>query len=80
MPNKIPKNNININDYSIGIEIEKAQSEILILKKNSLQSVNKISEELASKIIEDISGDKLNSSSVKAIISDVSKKNLGKYL
>ena len=31
-------------------------------------------------IIEKISGDKLNQSSIKATVEDVSKKNVGKYL
>ena len=37
-------------------------------------------EENISSIIESISGDSLNESSIKAVIEDVSKKNLGKYL
>ena len=61
-------------------EISKAQKEILELKKNSINSINNISEEIASNIIEKISGDKLNESSVKAAVEDVSKKNVGKYL
>ena len=61
-------------------EISKAQKEILELKKNSINSINNISEEIASNIIEKISGDKLNESSVKAAVEDVSKKNIGKYL
>ena len=67
-------------EKEIEVEVEKAQKEILNLKKNSILSVNNISEELASKIIEEVSGDKLNSSSVKATISEISKKKLDKYL
>ena len=61
-------------------EISKAQKEILELKKTSINSINKISQEIASNIIEKMSGDKLNESSIKAAVEDVSKKNLGKYL
>ena len=61
-------------------EISKAKKEILELKKNSLSDIRKISENIASGIIENISGDKLNESSVKAAVEDVSKKNVGKYL
>ena len=50
------------------------------LKKSSLNDIRKISENIASTIIENISGNKLNESSVKAAIEDVSKKNIGKYL
>jgi len=61
-------------------EILKAQKEISDLKKNSISDIQKISENIASNIIETISGDKLNESSVKAAVEDISKKNLGKYL
>ena len=61
-------------------EILKAQKEISDLKKNSISDIQKISENIASNIIETISGDKLNESSIKAAVEDISKKNLGKYL
>ena len=61
-------------------EILKAQKEISDLKKNSISDIQKISGNIASNIIETISGDKLNESSVKAAVEDISKKNLGKYL
>tara|TARA_B100001057_G_scaffold315011_1_gene315067 strand:- start:851 stop:1426 length:576 start_codon:yes stop_codon:yes gene_type:complete len=61
-------------------EIMKAQKEITDLKKNSITDIQKISENIASNIIETISGDKLNESSIKATVEDTSKKNLGKYL
>ena len=61
-------------------EIFKAQKEILELKKNSLSSIQSISENIVSNIIENISGDKLNESSIKATVEDISKKNITKYL
>ena len=61
-------------------EILKAQKEVSDLKKNSISDIQKISENIASNIIETISGDKLNESSIKAAVEDISKKNLGKYL
>jgi F-type H+-transporting ATPase subunit b len=67
-------------DKEIKKIIEEAQKEILDLKKGSVNDINKISEEMTLKIIENISGDKLNESSVKAAIIDVSKNNLEKYL
>ena len=67
-------------EKEIEIEIEKAQKEISDLKKNSVSDIQKISENITLNIIETISGDKLNESSLKAVIEDVSKKNLGKYL
>ena len=61
-------------------EISKAQKEINELKRTSLNDIQNISENITSSIIENISGDKLNESSIKATVEDVSKKNIGKYL
>ena len=61
-------------------EILKAQREILELKKNSTSSIQSISGSIVSNIIENISGDKLNESSIKATVEDVSKKNMNKFL
>ena len=61
-------------------EIAKAQKEISELKKNSISTIQNISEEITSNIIENISGDKLNESSIKAVVEEVSKKNISKYL
>ena len=61
-------------------EILKAQKEISELKKNSISSIQNIYENITANIIENISGDKLNESSIKATVNDVSKKNISKYL
>ena len=61
-------------------ELVKAQKDITELKKNSISSIQKISENIAANIIENISGEKLNESSIKAAVEDISKKNIGKYL
>ena len=61
-------------------EISKAQKEITELKKNSISSIQNISQNIASNIIEKISGDKLNESSIKATVEDITKKNVGKFL
>ena len=61
-------------------ELVKVQKDITELKKNSISSIQKISENIAANIIENISGDKLNESSIKAAVEDISKKNIGKYL
>ena len=67
-------------EKEIEIEIEEASKDIKNFKKNSINDIDKISEEIASKIIEDISGDKLNESSVKATVLEISKSKVGKYL
>ena len=74
------ENKKKIIEKEIEEEIEKVQIEIKNLKKNSINDIGKISEEIAQKIIEEISGDKLNESSIKATVEDVSKKTIGKYL
>ena len=61
-------------------EISKTQREIVEIKKNSISTIQKISENIAANIIEKISGDKLNESSIKAAVKNVSEKNISKYL
>ena len=67
-------------DKEIENELEKSQKEIVKLKKESVEKINLISKNLASKIIEDITGEKLNESSVEAIIKEVSKNKLEKII
>ena len=61
-------------------EIINAQKEISDLKKNSIASIKSVSENIVSTIIENITGDKLNESSIKAAVEDISKRNINKYL
>ena len=51
------------------------------LKKSSsfLASIASISEEITAKIIENISGEPMNQSSIKATIQETIKKNIGKH-
>mgnify|MGYP006117983379 FL=1 len=67
-------------DKEIAKEVEQTKKEILIFKKNSIEDINKISEELTAKIIEEISGDKLNESSIKAAVLETYKKKINNYL
>ncbi len=69
-----------IMEKEIENEVLKAQKEISMLKKNSISSIQSISEAISSSIIKNISGDKLNESSIKAAVEDISKKNINKYL
>ena len=78
--NKDIQNKKDSIEKEIENEISKAQKEILEMKKNSITSINNISQEITSNIIEKISGDKLNESSTRAVVEDISKKNIGKYL
>ena len=67
-------------EKEIEIEIESAEKEIENFKKESLKSISTISEEMASRVIEQISGEPMNQSSIKAAILETNKNNLGKYL
>jgi len=67
-------------EKEIEIEIERAEKEIEHLKKDSLVNISAISEEMASNVIEQISGEPMNQSSIKAAILEATKYNLGKYL
>ena len=66
-------------EEEIELETERAQKEITKFKEQSINSINEVSENIASKIIEDISGDKLNQSSIKAAVNETFK-NLNKQL
>jgi len=61
-------------------EVRNAEQEIRSLKKESLENISSISEEIASKVIEMVSGEPLNQSSVKAAVLESTKKNLDKYI
>ena len=61
-------------------ELKNAEKEIEILKRDSLTNISIISEEMASKVVEQVSGEPLNQSSVKAAVIETTKKDLGKYL
>ena len=61
-------------------EIFKAQQEILELKKNSISAIQNISVNIAANIIENVVGEKLNESNIRATVEDISKKKIGKYL
>ena len=61
-------------------EIENAEKEIENLREDSLRNISIISEEMTSKVIEQISGEPMNQSSIKAAIHEATKNKLGKYL
>ena len=66
-------------EKEIDIEIQKAEKEILDLKKKSPEKINKIAIETSADLIKQIIGAEVNNSNISAIVEDVSKKNEGKY-
>ena len=57
-------------------EIEDSEKEIKKLELSSFKSINQIAIETSSEIIKKIVGSEINTSSVSAIVNDVSKKEI----
>jgi len=71
------KNQFNL---EIEKEIEKAEKEIKTLQLSSIKNINKIAIETSSEIVRKIVGTEVNASSVSAIVEDISKKEIIKYI
>ena len=74
------KNKKNQFNLEIDKEIENAEKEIKTLKLSSIKDINKIAIETSSEIIRKIVGTEVNASSVSAIVKDISKKEIIKYI
>ena len=61
-------------------EIYSAEKEIKALKESSINSINKIAIETSADIVKKIMDTELNKSNLSAIVEDVSKKEIEKYL
>ena len=70
------------NQFNLEIkkEIENAEKEIKTLKLSSIKDINKISIETSSEIVRKMVGTEVNTSSVSAIVEDISKKEIIKYI
>jgi len=71
------KNQFNL---EINKEIENAEKEIKTLKLSSIKDINKISIETSSEIVRKMVGTEVNASSASAIVEDISKKEIIKYI
>ena len=78
------ENDIKSKKQKFNEEIEKelisVEKEIKSLKKSSISSINKIAVEVSSEVIRQIVGAEMNMSKVSAIVEDISKKKVEKYL
>ena len=74
------KNKNNQFNLEIVKEIENAEKEIKTLKLSSIKDINKISIETSSEIVRKMVDTEVNASSVSAIVEDVSKKEIIKYI
>ena len=61
-------------------EIEKVEKEIKTLQLSSIKNINKIAIETSSEIVRKIVGTEVNASSVSAIVEDISKREITKYI
>tara|TARA_Y100000590_G_scaffold345785_1_gene395671 strand:+ start:250 stop:828 length:579 start_codon:yes stop_codon:yes gene_type:complete len=67
-------------DEEIEKELENAEKEIKNLKKSSISNINKIAMEISSEVIKKMIGAEMNTSKISAIVTDISKRKVEKYL
>ena len=63
----------------LGVEIKKAETEIQNLRNKAPEKINKIAIETSSDLIQKLIGIEVNSSSITAIVDDLSRKKMDKY-
>ena len=70
------------NQFNLEIvkEIKNAEKEIKTTKLSSIKDINTIAIETSSEIVRKIIGTEINASSVSAIVEDISKKEITKYI
>ena len=66
-------------DKELGVEIKKAETEIQNLKNKVPDKINKIAIETSSDLIQKLIGIQVNSSSISAIVDDLSRKKMDEY-
>ena len=67
-------------DEEIEKELMAIEKEIKILKKSSISNINKIAVETSSEVVKQIVGTEVNASNVSAIVEDITKRKIEKYL
>lgn len=66
-------------DKQIDEEIQKAEEEIKVLREGAPDKINKIAIETSSELIRKLIGAEVNSSSISAIVDDLSRRGGNKY-
>jgi F-type H+-transporting ATPase subunit b len=66
-------------DEELNEEIKKTENEIQKLKEKAPEKINKIAIETSNDLIKQLINAEINSSSISAIVEDISKKNKDKY-
>jgi F-type H+-transporting ATPase subunit b len=66
-------------DQDLNTEIQKVEKEIQDLKDRSSEKINKIASETSEDLIRQLLDTEVNSSSISAIVNDLSRKKMSKY-
>ena len=66
-------------DKELNKEIQKVETEIQELKDKAAEKINKIAVETSTDLLQHLIGAEVNSSSVMAIVDDLSKKKMNEY-
>jgi F-type H+-transporting ATPase subunit b len=66
-------------DKELNNEIQKAETEIQEFRDKAPEKINKIAEETSADLLKQLIGAEVNSSSISAIVDDLSKKKMNKY-
>ena len=75
--------NINLKkdslDKELNLEVQKGETEIQELRDRAPEKINKIAVETTKDLLQQLMGADVNSSSISAIVDDLSKKKMNKY-
>ena len=75
--------NINLKkdslDKELNLEVQKGETEIQELRDRAPEKINKIAVETTKDLLQQLIGSDVNSSSISAIVDDLSKKKMDKY-
>ena len=75
--------NINVKketlEKELSEEIHKTEAEIQELRGKAPERINKIAVETSTDLLQRLIGAEVNSSSISAIVDDLSRKKIGKY-
>jgi len=74
------QNKKNEFNQEIEKELETVEKEIKNLKKSSISNIGKISTEITTAVIKQIINTEVNQSNVSAIVNDIAKKKIEKYI
>ncbi|MDC1272914.1 F0F1 ATP synthase subunit B [Pelagibacteraceae bacterium] len=66
-------------DKEIDEEVNKAEIEIKTFRDNASEKIKKIAEETSSDLLQQLIGAEVNSSSISAIVEDLSRKKMDEY-